>query len=166
MKFSNLRDLYLHELKELYSLANQVVDFLPRMRDAAANDDLLEAFSRHADEAQEQIARVHAIYPKPEGSPEGEFSDGTHGLIVEAQTWISENAESEVMDAGLIAALQRILHHEIASYGCARTWAKLLGETSAEKFLQESLDEAIATDKKLTEIAGAVNAEAKELQPD
>ena len=52
IKFHNLRDLYLHELRDLFSSANQLVDALTRMNEGTTSDDLREAFTDHLDEAQ------------------------------------------------------------------------------------------------------------------
>jgi ferritin-like metal-binding protein YciE len=79
---------------------------------------------------------------------------------------MEEDAEPEVMDAGLISAAQRVEHYEIAGYGCVRTYAKLLGNDEAARILQQTLDEEGQTDKKLTALAessinvGAVQGQA------
>ena len=162
MKFHNLRDLYLHELQELHSLADQVTGFLPELRNVIASDDLQEALVEHLDQAQEQLGRLRALLSHTSAPPEGEFDQAAHGLILAARSWAEENADSDVMDSGIIVALQRILHHEIADYGSVRTFARLLGEDQAHGFLQTSLDEAEAMDERLTRIAGTVNVAARE----
>ena len=74
---------------------------------------------------------------------------------------MEEDAEPDVLDAGLIAAAQRVEHYEMAGYGTVRTYAKLLGEDQAAKLLQQTLDEEGETDKKLTELAESnINLEA------
>ena len=83
------------------------------------------------------------------------------GLIKEGQEMIDEDAEDEVRDAGLISAAQRVEHYEIAGYGCARTYAELLGDKQGAKVLQQTLDEEGATDKKLTKLAkSTINLQA------
>ena len=69
---------------------------------------------------------------------------------------IEENGGNEVRDAGLISAAQRVEHYEMAGYGCARTYAELLGDKQGAKVLQRTLDEEGATDKKLTKLAETV----------
>jgi ferritin-like metal-binding protein YciE len=74
---------------------------------------------------------------------------------------IKEEAEDEVRDAGLISAAQRVEHYEMAGYGCARTYAELLGDSEGAKTLQMTLDEEAATDQKLTALAkSTINLEA------
>jgi ferritin-like metal-binding protein YciE len=66
-----------------------------------------------------------------------------------------------VLDAGLIAAAQRVEHYEIAAYGTVRTYAELLELKAAVKLLQQTLDEEKATDKKLNGLAESINIEAE-----
>jgi ferritin-like metal-binding protein YciE len=56
------------------------------------------------------------------------------------------------VDAALIASAQKVEHYEIASYGCLRTYAELLGFSEAAQLLQQNLQEEEATDKKLTQL--------------
>ena len=160
MKFHTLRDFYLHELRDLFSSANQIVDAMSRMNEGTTSEDLREALSDRLDEAQSQISTVRAICQKLGESPEGGFSEGTQDALQEAMEWAEENADSAVLDAGLIAALQRLIHYEIAAFGCARTHAKVLGETSAQKLLQECVDQSEAADRELTALAEVLNREA------
>lgn len=75
---------------------------------------------------------------------------------------MEEDAESEVMDAGLIGAAQKVEHYEIAGYGTVRTYAQMLGNEEAARLLQQTLDEEGMTDKKLTKLAmQCINVEAE-----
>jgi ferritin-like metal-binding protein YciE len=66
-----------------------------------------------------------------------------------------------VMDAGIIAAAQRVEHYEMAGYGAARTFARLLGHDEMAETLQKTLDEEGDADEKLTELAESeINVEA------
>jgi ferritin-like metal-binding protein YciE len=88
------------------------------------------------------------------------------GLVEEGAEWMEEDADPDVMDAGLIACAQRVEHYEMAGYGCVRTYAQVLGETTAAKLLQKTLDEEGAADKKLTQLAERINVEANEEDED
>ena len=82
------------------------------------------------------------------------------GLIEEGAELMKEKADPEVMDAGLIAAAQKVEHYEIASYGTVRTYAQLMGQVKIAQMLQQTLNEEGQTDKKLTQIAESINVEA------
>jgi ferritin-like metal-binding protein YciE len=161
MELETLKDLYVHELKDLYSAENQLIKALPKMARAAANKKLAEGFKTHLTQTKEHAARLERILKSHHESTRGPECKGMAGLIKEGQEMIDENGEDEVRDAGLIAAAQRVEHYEMAGYGCARTYAKLLGDEQDAKVLQRTLDEEGATDKKLTKLAeSAINLQA------
>jgi ferritin-like metal-binding protein YciE len=159
-KIENLRELLVHELKDLYSAETQLLKALPKMAKAASDDDLVAAFEEHLEQTQGQVERLDKIFELLNAKPRGKTCEAMKGLITEGQEVIAEDATDEVKDAALIAAAQKVEHYEIAGYGTVRTFANLLGETEVADLLQETLDEEGETDKKLTEIAESLNVEA------
>jgi ferritin-like metal-binding protein YciE len=83
------------------------------------------------------------------------------GVIADGKELMEEDAQPEVMDAGLIGAAQHVEHYEIAGYGCVRTYAELLGLDNVVTLLQKTLDEEKATDEKLSRLARQINVEAE-----
>jgi ferritin-like metal-binding protein YciE len=165
MKMKTLQDLYVSELKDLYSAENQLLKALPKMAKAAAAPELKEAFENHLEETRGQVERLDQIFEELEVSPKGKKCKAMEGLIEEGSEMIKEDAEPAVKDAGLIAAGQRVEHYEMAGYGTVRTFAELLGFDNAAKLLQETLDEERATDEKLSELANSViNVEAEAVE--
>ena len=161
MELETLRDLFVGELKDLYSAERQLIQALPKMAKAATSPALKKGFQDHLQQTRGHAARLEQIFKGLGGSPNGKKCKAMEGLIKEGKEMIEEDAEPEVMDAGLIAAAQRVEHYEIAGYGCVRTYAKLLGESKAAKLLQQTLDEEGATDKKLTQLAEKINVDAE-----
>ena len=161
MEMNNLRDLFIDELKDLYSAENQLVKALPKMAKAATAKTLKTGFEKHLKETREHVARLKKVFSELGESPNGKTCEAMKGLIEEGETVINEDAQPEVRDAALIAAAQRVEHYEMAGYGCVRTYAKLLGEKDAAKILQKTLDEEGATDKKLTQLAERINVKAE-----
>lgn len=162
IKESNLKKLYVAELKDLYSAENQLVKALPKMAAAATSDDLRAGFEAHLKQTKEHVNRLERICKEMEESPKGKKCKGMEGLIEEGKEMIEEGLEPGELDAGLISAAQRVEHYEIAGYGCVRTYAKLLGENSAVALLDKTLAEEKETDSKLTQLAEAINVEALE----
>jgi len=159
----SLRELYVEELKDLYSAENQILKALPRMMRAASDRDLQRAFSQHEKQTQRQVKRLERIFKQLGESPRGKKCKGMEGLLEEGKELIQERPEPEVLDAGLIAAAQRVEHYEIAGYGTVRTYARQLGEEEHASLLQETLDEEGETDKKLTALAeSSINIEAEQ----
>jgi ferritin-like metal-binding protein YciE len=161
MEKNALRRLYIDELKDLYSAENQLVKALPKMAKAADSEDLKAGFEEHLEQTRGHVSRLEEIFKALGESPKGKKCKGMEGLIEEGSEMIKEDPEAEELDAGLIAAAQRVEHYEIAGYGCVRTYAELLGEEDAVELLEETLKEEKETDQKLTELAGKINVEAQ-----
>ena len=161
-KMQTLEDLYTDLLKDLYSAEKQLVKALPKMAKNASSADLQKAFQEHLKQTERQVERIERIFNEMGGSPRGKKCIGMEGLIEEGNEIMKEDAEPQVLDAGLIAAAQKVEHYEIASYGTARTWAERLGYDRAARLLQETLDEESMANEKLTQIAEShVNMEAQ-----
>jgi ferritin-like metal-binding protein YciE len=166
MKLDSLRTLWIEEMRDLYNAENQLLKVLPKMAKKAATPELKQAFESHLDETQTHVERLEEIFERLGKKPSGKTCKGMKGLVEEGSEILKENGPDSVIDAGIIAAAQRVEHYEIAGYGVARTFASILGESEAEDLLQETLDEEGAADEKLTEIAeGIVNEEAEEEEP-
>ena len=164
MELQTLKDLYIHELKDLYSAENQLIKALPKMAKAAKNRQLASGFNQHLEQTKRHAKRLEQILKGQGASTRGPKCEGMEGLIAEGDKMAKEDAEDEVRDAGLIAAAQRVEHYEIAGYGCARTYAQLLGDKKGAKTLDMTLQEEGATDKKLTKLARSViNLRAKKV---
>jgi ferritin-like metal-binding protein YciE len=161
-KMTNLEDLYMDLLKDLYSAEKQLVKALPKMAKAAQSTDLRKAFQEHLEQTEGQVERIERIFSEMDGSPRGKKCVGMEGLIEEGNELMKENVEPDVLDAGLIAAAQKVEHYEIASYGTARAWAERIGHNDAARMLQQTLDEESMANEKLTQIAEShVNMEAQ-----
>ncbi len=155
MELNTLRDLYLEQLKDLYSAEQQLIESMPQMTQAASDPQLKAAFQQHAQETQTQLGRLEQIGKMMGEDLGGHLCKGTQGIIEEGKEVLKARADSdpEVIDAALITSAQRVEHYEIAGYGTTVAYAKQLGETDAVALLQTSLDEEGEANKKLTAIA-------------
>jgi ferritin-like metal-binding protein YciE len=161
MSLKTMRDLFVQELKDLYSAENQLTKALPKMAKGASAGDLQAAFEHHLEQTKEHVQRLETIFERLEVSPRGKKCKAMEGLIEEGKELLQEDSEEGVLDAALIAAAQRVEHYEIAGYGCARTFARMLGDEEAAALLQQTLDEEAETDRKLTDLAErSINIEA------
>lgn len=160
MKESSLKELYLKELRDSYDAEKQITKALPKMAKAASSSQLRQGFEEHLEQTKNHIARLEEIFEALDESPKGETCDGMEGLIEEGSNIMEEGLDPEALDAGLIAAAQRVEHYEMAAYGTLRTYANILGDKEAASLLQETLDEEKATDQKLTGLAEKINIKA------
>jgi len=162
MEMNSLQDLFVHDLKDLYNAETQLLKALPKMAKAATSPDLKQAFQTHTQETEGHVARLEQIFEELDESPKGKKCKAMEGLIEEGKELMEEDAEPEVLDAGLIGAAQKVEHYEIAGYGTVRTYAQMLGNEDAARLLQQTLDEEGMTDKKLTALAmECINVEAE-----
>jgi ferritin-like metal-binding protein YciE len=162
MSLDTLHDLWIHELKDLYSAEKQLVQALPKMAKAVTSDELRTAIENHLAETEQQVSRLEQIFESFDESPRGQKCEGMVGLIEEGKTLMKEDADADVMDAGIIAAAQKVEHYEIASYGTVCEYARMMGHTEALELLQQTLEEEKNADQLLNRIAeGGINALAE-----
>jgi ferritin-like metal-binding protein YciE len=160
MQENQLKEIYVEELKDLYSAENQLVKALPKMAKAATSDELRAGFEEHLEQTKGHVQRLEDIFKTLGESPKGKTCKGMQGLITEGSEMIEEEDPGEGLDVGLISAAQRVEHYEIAGYGSVAAYADLLGEEEAASLLRTTLQEEKETDQKLTELAREVNVEA------
>jgi ferritin-like metal-binding protein YciE len=161
MQLETLKDLYIHELKDLYSAEQQLVKALPKMAKAARNKELAAGFQEHLEQTKGHAQRLEQILSSHKQTSRGPKCKGMEGIVAEGAELIEEEADEEVKDAGLISVAQRVEHYEMAGYGTARTYADLLNDKEGANLLQMTLEEEKATDQKLTKLAkSAVNVSA------
>ena len=161
MELQTLKDLYIHELKDLFNAEQQLVRALPKMAKAASNQELAAGFQEHLEQTKGHAQRVEQILSSHQQTTRGPKCKGMEGIVAEGAEMIEEEADVEVKDAGLIAAAQRVEHYEMAGYGTARTYAELLGDQEGAKLLGLTLEEERQTDQKLSKLAkSAVNVAA------
>jgi ferritin-like metal-binding protein YciE len=161
MALESLQELYLEQLKDLHSAESQIIEALPKMIEQTKHTELRQAFEKHLGQTREQLRRLDQIGQRAGQKLTGHKCKGMEGLLEEGEEMLKERSDSDVLDAALISAAQRVEHYEMAAYGCARTYARLLGLEDDAKLLQRTLDEEGDTDHLLTELAERViNVEA------
>jgi ferritin-like metal-binding protein YciE len=156
MALESLQELYVEQLKDLHSAEEQIIEALPKMIEKASHAELRQAFEAHLRQTREQLRRLDQIGQRAGQKLTGHKCKGMAGLLEEGEETLKERADSDVLDAALIAAAQRVEHYEMAGYGCARTYAHLLGLDDDVKLLQQTLDEEGDTDHLLTDLAERV----------
>jgi ferritin-like metal-binding protein YciE len=160
-KEKGLEDLFLATLKDVYYAEKQILRALPKMAKAAESGELRQAFEKHRAETEGHVERLEEVFEAIGKKAQGKTCEAIQGIIEEGKEIMEDFAESEALDAGLIAAAQAVEHYEISRYGTLRTWAQELGLTEAAGLLEETLAEEKKTDQALSELAEArVNQKA------
>ncbi len=148
-----LKDLFMDELADMYDAEHRLVKALPKMAKAATSDDLKEAFLSHLKETEGQVTKLERVFQMFGEKAKGKTCEAMVGLLKEGDGIAADFGGSPAIDAALISAAQKVEHYEVASYGCLQEWADLLGNEKAATVLQEILDEEMAANEKLTELA-------------
>ena len=162
MALETLHDLWVHELKDLYSAERQLIQALPKMAKAATSDELRTALENHLAETEEQATRIEQILESFGESPKGQKCAGMEGLLEEGKDFLKEDADADVLDAGIIVNAQKVEHYEIATYGAVCEYARMMGHTEALQLLEQTLEEEKNADQLLNQIAeGGINALAE-----
>lgn len=160
MSVATAEELFVDELKDIYSAEKQAVKAYPRLTKAVQSEELKEAMQEHLEQTKGQIERLDRVFEILEERATGKTCEGMKGLIEEAQTQLEEIEKGPVLDAAILAALQRVEHYEISAYGTATTLAEAMGKDEVKELLGETLEEEKETDERLTEVAESVNSEA------
>jgi ferritin-like metal-binding protein YciE len=163
MKLESLHELLIDELQDLYSAENMIIKALPKVIDQASSPDLKNGLRQHLEQTRGHVRRLDQIFDQLGASIDrkGKKCKGMDGIIKENKELLSQDADPEVLDAGMIAGAQRVEHYEIAGYGTARTFARILEHNDWAQLLQQTLDEEKEADAKLTRLAEHINVEAK-----
>jgi ferritin-like metal-binding protein YciE len=157
----NFQSLYTLQLRYLLSTENQIIKGLESMIGNTTDQQLKQAFQSHRQETEIHVTRLQELIGEVnEGDVDDKKDPITTALIGSGENIVSESDEGLVRDAGLLATAQKIEHYEIASYGSARDWAKILGLARHAEVLQKTLDEEKHADELLTQISERANKAA------
>jgi ferritin-like metal-binding protein YciE len=156
---STLRETFLEELGDIYDAEKQLLKALPKMAQAAQNEDVRRAFEEHLEQTEGQVERLEQVFEVIGEEAKTKGCQVMAALVKEGDEIIKNHRG----DAALICAAQKVEHYEIASYGSLQSWARMLGEEDAADLLEETLDEERDTDEQLTELAeNVINVEESE----
>jgi len=162
MALKTLQDLFADELKDVYDAEHRITKALPMMIKGATSPELTQALQNHLRETEEHVERLEQVFEECGDTPTRKTCQAMVGLLKEGDELLEEKGPESVRDAAIIAACQKVEHYEMATYGCLRTWAKLLGMEETSQLLQRTLDEEGQADKKLTQCSQKLNVEAVE----
>jgi ferritin-like metal-binding protein YciE len=160
-RFNDFKELFIHELKDIYSAESMLIDALPEVANACTNERLQKAIENHHRETVGQKRRLDEVGRMLNVDLTGETCDAMKGLITENESMIKSEAEGTIKDAGIIAGAQRVEHYEIAAYGTVCAFARDLGFDDVAGLLEQTLNEEKEADTRLNDIAiNHVNARA------
>jgi len=153
MAMSNLNDLFVHFVRDMYYAEKQILKELPKMARKAQSAELKELFEEHREETEGQVERLEQVFEELGLKARGVTCVAIQGILDEGKEIMEETSDDDARDSGMIAAAQAVEHYEITRYGTMITWAERLGLDKARKLLAETLEQEKAADGKLTRLA-------------
>lgn len=141
MTVTSLRELFVHDLEDVYYAENELLDALEELADQTEHEEIAQAFQEHREETQGHIDRLDQVFEMLDREPEQEECEGIEGLIKEHEDFIDEDPDQEVLNVHNLVAAQKTEHYEIAAYGNLALIADRLGMDEAGDLLHQNLEE-------------------------
>jgi ferritin-like metal-binding protein YciE len=156
-----LSALFEDELRDVYDAEIQIVGVLPKLLEAVNAGQLRAALETHLEETRSHILRLNQVFESVALRVGGTRCLGMEGILDEVAELMEEGGHEAVLDAGYIAAVQRVEHYEITSYGSLIAWAEILGYSDALPLLRANQREERAADAVLSDLArSSINLQA------
>lgn len=149
----DLNALFHETLKDIYFAEKQILRALPKMAKSAQSDELRRAFETHREQTEGHVDRLDQVFEIIGKPARGKTCEAINGIIEEGKEIMEDFADTEALDAGLLAAAQAVEHYEISRYGTLKTWARQLGLNEAARLLETTLAEEKKTDELLSKLA-------------
>lgn len=153
---TGLRDLLLHEIKSMYYVEKSLIKAFPKMIKHACNYELIEAITIHSEDTKKQIIRLEDTFVTLEEPPILQRSEAIECMLQEIDDFVEVTKFGMVRDAGIVLALHKIEHYEIATYSILSTYAENLKATNIQFLMEESLNEEKIAEMRLAKIAQTI----------
>lgn len=160
-------DLFVHELSDMYSAEQIIVDMLEFGAASAANDQIQQGMLMHRDETRQHADNLRQCFDILGQQPHPVRCYAADGLMMSLQEGITAS-ESELVNDGLVASgAKKTESLEIASYTGLVQKAQLMGQTEVMRLLEQNLQQeqrmlqqveqiALQLDQQAASIAGAM----------
>ena len=152
---NNLHDVYIENLKDMYSANDQSHKVTLELHEAATHPELKKALKAGAEGIEKGQKAITSVLAARDETPGGKHCKGMEGLVKEARAHgiKAEFGDPDAQDAMIIAQYQRMVHYAIAGYGCAEAWAERLGYSECAEHLEKCLEDTRSGDTHMTDIA-------------
>ena len=161
----NLQDLYIDELKDLWSANDQMLKCIKKITTKTADKSLKEMLVKSQEGIVKHTAMLKELISSNGEKVSKEHCKGMQGLVAEAIKHTTEEAPKKgpVLDALVIAQYQRMTHYGIAGFGTAAAYAQTLNLENDKKELDQAVKEMYSGDQYMSKLAETtVNMAAKE----
>jgi ferritin-like metal-binding protein YciE len=162
---TNLQELYVEELKDLWSANDQMARALKKIAPQATHAKLKSMLESSPRGIEKHTALLKTLIEAQDGEVSKDHCKAMEGLVGEAVKHTVDDAPAKgaVLDASIIAQYQRMTHYGIAGFGTVAAFARALKLDDDSKAIKSAVSDMYSADELMTEIAeSAVNLEAVE----
>jgi ferritin-like metal-binding protein YciE len=154
------RELFLHELKDIYYVERALTKQLPRLAAETKDRELAAGFKTHLRETERQAKNLEKVFQKLGERAEAEPCPGWEGIKQEHDEFMKERPSQPVLDVFLTGAAARTEHYEIAAYTGLITMARAIGEREIVSLLEQNLKQEKETLRKVEKIGRRLSKSA------
>lgn len=152
---SSLKDVYLDEMKDLWSANDQMTKAVRELSGHASDPKLKQMLEHSIGGIEKHTGILKELIQRGGGQTEPEYCKGMEGLVTEAKKHgIKEAAQDpKLRDVEIIAQYQRMSHYGLAGFGTAAAYAKALGKSEDEQKLKQAVSEIYKGDEIASQLA-------------
>ncbi|MGB7404713.1 MAG: DUF892 family protein [Pacificimonas sp.] len=164
MSTDTLKDLYVHELRDIISANKQMRDAMPAMVAKADDAKLKEQLQGTHDNIPNNNQKVTAILERHGADAGNHHCRAMEGLVAEATKHAveAEFGDPDARDVALLAQYQKLTHYGITGFGTAKAYATALGDNEAAETLGKLTHDMYQADEQMSQLAErSVNLAAK-----
>ncbi len=153
MALKSPQDLLTQEIKEIHSAERQLSRAVPKLSRACSSEKLREALQLRKEQGSNLIEALDEALEEMEVSKARVKNVAMEGLIEDATQHIDEIDDGKMLDAALLAAVQKVEHYCIAAWGTARSMGQLFGQQKVVEAMEKALEEGKRFDEEMTNLA-------------
>ena len=162
-QITTLQELYVDELKDLWSANDQMVKALTKIAPQAENPKLRKMLEQAGTGIAKHTELLKSLIEAQDEKLKKEHCKGMEGLVTEAIKHTVDEApvRGPVRDASIIGQYQRMTHYGITGFGTVAAFAKALKLSGDRAKLDSAVKDMYSNDELMTELAeSAVNVKA------
>jgi ferritin-like metal-binding protein YciE len=156
------REMYLHELGDIYDAEQQFLKGQEEMLRNATDQKLKTGIQQHITESEQHVKNIEQVFELLGEKPKAEKCPAAAGIVTEAKQGMKEAGTDAIRDCMIGESAEKAEHYEIVSYHGLIEGAQLMGQREIVTLLQQNLEQEEKTAKKLEQNAPALLKKAME----
>ena len=146
-------DLLTQELKEIYSAERQLSRAIPKLAKTVQSQRLREMLERRREQGGTLIEAIDEALEEIGTTKSRPKNPAMEGLLEDVNEHVDEIKDEAMLDAALLASIQKIEHYCIAAWGTAKSMGNLLGQEKVVEAMERALEEGERYDEEMTQLA-------------